>query len=120
MKKNLNKKLQLTEEEREEIDDNFESQTLLDAVDHVDQLRNLFGDREINRPPEIREDLMALHGLVFDAITQGIPQPNEMEIWDRAYDLQSDLYEAQEAIDQIQEVLTALIKTMPVRVTDLV
>ncbi len=116
----MNKKLQLTEEEREEIDDNFESQGLLDAVEQVDKLRSIFGDRDINRPPEIREDLMALHGVVFDAITQGSKHPKELEIWDMASDIESYLDDAREAIDQIQEVLTALIETMPERIADLV
>ncbi len=116
----MKKQAQLTEEEREDIDDNFESQSLLDAIDQVDKLRSIFGDRDINRPPEIREDLMALHGVVFDAITQGSPHPKELEIWDMASDIESYLDEAREAIDEIQETLTALIETMPERVADLI
>lgn len=115
-----NQKLQLTEEEREEIDDNFDSHRLLDVVDQVDKLRSIFGDRDINRPPEIRDNLMALHGVVFDAITQGSPHPKELEIWDMASDVESYLDEAREAIDEIQEVLTALMETIPDRIADLV
>jgi hypothetical protein len=120
MQKSEKQKLQLTEEEREEIDDNFDSHRLLDAIDQVDKLRSIFGDRDINRPPEIREDLMDLHSVVFDAIAQGSPHPKEMKIWDMASDIESYLDEAREAIDEIQEVLTALIETMPERVADLV
>lgn len=119
MKKDLEQRLQLTEEEREEVDENFTSHSLLDVVKQVDKLRRLFADREINRPPEIREDLMSLHGVVFDAITQRRPHPKELEIWNMADDIDSFLDEAREAIDQNQEVITALLETIPERVADL-
>ena len=52
-------------------EDAFETEQLLTAVDAVDQLRYMLADREdahdcVPRPPELRDNLMKLHSIVFN------------------------------------------------------
>jgi hypothetical protein len=44
---------------------------LLDTVGHVDELRGQLGDGEYSQPPEIRTDLLKLHGLAMDVVNNG-------------------------------------------------
>ncbi|MEX5912541.1 hypothetical protein AB6H03_24800 [Citrobacter portucalensis] len=53
---------QITNAEWEKISpDNFETASLLRAVDAIDDLRGDFNDGEYSAPPQIRTDLLRLH-----------------------------------------------------------
>ena len=61
------------------MDNEFETERILHAVDALDELRALLSDREeghgtIPRPPEIPDHLLKLHQLVFN---EGFEAPRE-------------------------------------------
>jgi hypothetical protein len=53
----------MSEKDWETLHENFETADLLRAVDCFDALRGYFNDREHFQPPEIRDELLKLHGL---------------------------------------------------------
>jgi hypothetical protein len=62
---------ELTEAEWERLGENFETASLLQAVDAVDTLRTQLSDGDGNRRPEIRDRLLKLHQLAMDVINRG-------------------------------------------------
>lgn len=103
----------LTDEQKEHIYENFDSSEILEAVDAVDKLRGLFADRDICRPPEIREDLMNLHGVVFESITQNGTHEEEANMLEMVIDIEDVLVDAREAIEQISDVMDRLQALVP-------
>ena len=60
---------QITNAEWEKISpDNFETASLLRAVDAIDDLRGDFNDGEYSAPPQIRTDLLRLHEIAMAVI----------------------------------------------------
>ena len=56
----------ITDEEWEKLSPaNFETHSLLRAVDAVDELRNDLNDGEYATPPQLRTDLLKLHQLAM-------------------------------------------------------
>jgi len=93
----------------EKLMEEFSSMEILETVTSLDEIRGIVGDREINRPPEIRDKLMRLHEMVMDEkITS-----NGETIWDLANEIQDELYPIQEAIEQIMDVLDKIIDSAP-------
>lgn len=63
---------QITNAEWEKISpDNFETASLLRAVDAIDDLRGDFNDGEYSAPPQIRTDLLRLHEIAMAVINEG-------------------------------------------------
>ncbi|HHT1384100.1 TPA: hypothetical protein ACTYCW_004774 [Escherichia coli] len=63
---------QITNAEWEKISpDNFETASLLRAVDAIDDLRGDFSDGEYSAPPQIRTDLLRLHEIAMAVINEG-------------------------------------------------
>ena len=51
---------------------------ILHAIDSLDQIRYILADAEYFRPPQIRQDLLSLHGLFFKIIREKyIPAKND-------------------------------------------
>ncbi|MDQ7839382.1 MAG: hypothetical protein RDU59_12920 [Thermodesulfobacteriota bacterium] len=93
----------------EELMEEFSSMEILEAVSSLDEIRGIVEDREINRPPEIREKLMKLHEMVMDEkITSG-----GETIWDLANEIQDELFPLQEAIEHIMDVLEKITDSAP-------
>ncbi len=61
----------MNDEEWRNLHENFETTLLLDAVGHVDELRGYLNDGEYGRPPEIRNDLLKLHGMAMYVVNNG-------------------------------------------------
>ena len=61
----------MTDDDWQHLYENFETYALLDAVDAVDRLRDDLNDGECGRPPELRTNLLKLHGLAMAAVNQG-------------------------------------------------
>ena len=57
--------IKLTSEILEKIEEEIETPQLLGAVGFLDEIRCLIGESEDLRPPQIREDLLQLHQLLF-------------------------------------------------------
>lgn len=68
--------MKLTDDDREKLRE-FETEDLLLAVDHLDEMRGELADDGI-RPPPIRMKLLELHQIAFDVIKRGI---NFLTVW---------------------------------------
>ena len=77
----------LSEKAHQKLYENFETTTLLDAVDHLDRLRSELADDEDFRPPTIRQDLLRLHQLAMDVVNSGYLNKGEA-LFDLAFDLE--------------------------------
>lgn len=89
--------MKLSGENRENLDD-FETQDILYAVDSLDEIRDAMGDNSIN-PPELRNQLLNLHSLIFNIIRKG------SEIDDEIFNLKDDIIESLETIiENAQEI----------------
>ena len=78
----------ITDEEWQTIHENFETTTLLTAVDKIDQVRGHLSDREYCQPPEIRDDLLKLHQLVMEVVNKGY---QDIEIVSELFDVADSL-----------------------------
>lgn len=95
----------------------FETERLLKAVDAVDQLRCVLGDQEegpgcVPRPPELRENLMKLHDLVFN---QGF-QVSREKLCKAAVvleDIDAEMYEIVQNAERVTQVLRDLRSALP-------
>jgi hypothetical protein len=72
---------ELTPDRRPEEAGDFDTMDLLEAVDHLDQIRYRVADQEKLRPPEVREQLMELHQLIFGLMREGRTIPDELQVW---------------------------------------
>ncbi|MBK7955695.1 MAG: hypothetical protein IPK02_18070 [Candidatus Accumulibacter sp.] len=62
----------ITGEEGDKLSpENFETHSLLRAVDAVDELRADLNDGEYVTPPQLRTDLLKLHRLAMAVINEG-------------------------------------------------
>ena len=61
----------MSEKDWEALHENFDTTDLLSAVDSLDALRGYLNDREHFQPPEIRGELLKLHGLAMKVIRNG-------------------------------------------------
>lgn len=93
----------------EKLMEDFHSLELLDAIDSLDAIRSVVGDREINRPPEIRDKLLRLHTMIMD---ETITSKGET-IWEFASGIEDDIYTIQENIEKILETLEKITDSAP-------
>ena len=106
------KMTRLSENTHQKLYENFETTTLLDAVDHLDRLRSELGDDEDFRPPTIRQDLLRLHQLAMDVVNRGYLSKGE-ELFDLAFDLEDQVFGLMENLEAIQDTLGALTRLAP-------
>ncbi|NEZ68337.1 transposase [Leptolyngbyaceae cyanobacterium CCMR0082] len=103
---------QYTQEYRQKIYEGFETTRLLSAVDHVDQLRQLLGDDEDFRPPQIRQDLLRLHQLAMEFVNNGAMSKGP-ELFDLAFDLDDQIFTIREALDEVEKTIQTLTDLAP-------
>ncbi len=60
--------MQVAEEDWNKLEDDFDTTTILAAVDVVAELRGYFADREDGVPLELRDDILKLHQLAMDVV----------------------------------------------------
>ena len=104
----------ITEEEWQTIHENFETTTLLTAVDKIDEVRSHLSDRDYCQPPEIRDDLLKLHQVAMEVVNKGY-QDNETvsKLFDLANDLDMQLFEIMEAMEFVQNTIEKLTELYP-------
>ena len=95
----------------EDLRDEFDTTELLEAVDSLDTIRGILADGDHLEPPQIRTDLLKLHGLAMDVFNRGHPVDEEMTTL--AWDIESQIDEIVEAADRIQKTLTELVQVFP-------
>ena len=102
----------MTQEEWGRLYDGFETRDLLDAVDHIDEVRSAIGDDENFRPPELRTDLLKLHGLAMEVVS-GADLSGADEMFDLADDLSLQVLTLTTALEKVQDILDRLLDLRP-------
>ncbi len=92
--------------------ENFDTMTLLHAVDAVDELRGELNDGEDGSPPQLRIDLLALHQLAMAVINQG-SRSRVAELFDLAVELEVQVAGMMTALEQVHETITELTALYP-------
>ena len=105
--------MRITDEEWDELSpENFETHSLLRAVDVVDELRGELNDGEDGAPPQLRDDLLKLHQLAMAVINQG-SRSQVADLFDPAVDLEDQVQSMMTALEQVQETLSQLTALYP-------
>lgn len=89
----------------------FETTSLLDAIDHLDNLRRGLSDDGI-RPPQLRDDLLKLHQLAMDYINEGDLDKQE-ELFDLAFDIGDRIFDWVQSLEAIEITLQNLTAFAP-------
>ena len=91
----------------------YETAQLLRAVDAVDAMRaHLEG--EGHAPPEIRTDLLKLHGLATRVVGQAKPDPASVrELFEMTGEIEYRIDELTEALDELRGIMDALVVLEP-------
>ena len=107
----------MSDKDWEALHENFDTAELLSAVDSVDALRGYLNDREHFQPPEIRGELLKLHGLAMKVIGAGARGGAE-EMFDLAEDLEEQVAQMMEDMEQIADTLGKLTSLRPKSLDD--
>jgi hypothetical protein len=91
---------------------NFETAALLRAVDAVDELRDDLNDGEDGRPPQLRTDLLKLHGLAMAVFNEG-GRSQVAKLFDFAMDLEDQVNHLVTTLEQVQDTLSHLTALYP-------
>ena len=102
----------MTEEEWQNLYENFETTWLLEAVDHIDNARGYLGDGENWEPPQIRTDLLRLHQLAMDVVNSGCTDKAQ-KFFDMANELEMQVSDLVEELEAVQDTLTKLTNLYP-------
>ena len=106
-----------TSDEMQKLYENFETTRLLSAVDSVDALSGHLNDGENCEPPEIRDDLLKLHGMAMAVVNNG-DKVQAQAFFDLAVDLQSQVWDMKEMLVKIEAVLNDLVNLYPESLSD--
>ena len=101
----------------EALHENFDTAELLTAVDSLDALRGHLNDRADFQPPEIRGELLKLHGLAMKVIGAGA-RGGAAKMFDLAEDLEEQVAQMLEEIEQIADTLGKLTSLRPKSLDD--
>ncbi len=102
----------MTDEQYENLYENFESRDLLTAIKKVDFLRRELADGYDLRPPEIRQDLLKLHDIAMDVINNGYRRKSN-EMFDLAFDIEYQVDDMMESLEELQTILSNLTGLAP-------
>jgi hypothetical protein len=102
----------MTKAEWHTLYNGFDTQSLLDAVDAIDELRDHLNDGEHNRPPEIRTNLLKLHTRAMDVVNSGHLEKAEA-MFDMADDLDLQVFQMLTLLEKVEETLSLLLKFRP-------
>lgn len=102
----------MTDEEWQNLYENFETTDLLSAVDAVDRLRDDLNDGEDFRPPELRISLLKLHELAMDVVNNG-SRSQASKMFDLAIELDDQVSGMMNELELIQDTLRKLVALYP-------
>ena len=103
----------ISDEEWEELTTkDFETFSLLNAVDAVDELRDHLNDGDYGRPPQLRTDLLKLHQLAMDVFNHGA-RSQLAELFDSAVELEDQVFQMMTSLEKVQETLSQLTSLYP-------
>lgn len=94
----------------EDLQQNFETMSILDAVDTIDEIRY-----RICEPEGLRSDLLRLHGLAHALINGDYTNASEKNgpIWELAEELESDIGEWADKLRAMSLMLDKLALLVP-------
>ena len=102
----------ITDKELEALQDGFDTVSLIQAVDELDQMRGHLNDRAHHNPPEIRNDILKLHDLAMDVVNHGM-KDRAPALFELAIEIEDQLSDLGTALDNIQETIAKLIDLQP-------
>jgi hypothetical protein len=103
----------ITDEEWDKLSpENFETHSLLRAVDAVDELRDDLNDGEYATPPQLRTDLLKLHQLAMAVINEG-SRSQVASLFELASDLDEQVSHMMTHLEEVQETLSRLTALYP-------
>lgn len=103
----------ITDEEWGELSpENFDTTTLLGAVDAVDELRGELNDGAHGSPPQLRDDLLELHQLAMAVFNHG-SRSRVADLFELAVELEVQVADMTTALEQVRETLSRLTALYP-------
>jgi len=103
----------ITDDEWDKLSpENFETHSLLRAVDAVDELRDDLNDGEYATPPQLRTDLLKLHQLTIAVINEG-SRSQVADLFELAGDLDEQVSYMLTKLEEVQETLSRLTALYP-------
>jgi len=107
----------ITDAELNKLENNFETASLLRAVDEIDKMRGYFNDRDHHRPPEIQDDLLRLHTL-GSWLSNARAKGEAREFFDLAMELDDQVFDISESLEAVRDILTKLTDLYPESLQD--
>jgi hypothetical protein len=105
--------ISITDTEWEQLSpENFDTTTLLSAVDAVDEMRGDLNDGEDGSPPQLRSDLLKLHQLAMAVVNSGA-RHQVAELFDLAVELEDQVFGLMTSLEQVQKTLSQLTALYP-------
>ncbi len=93
----------------ERLRENFESHDILDAVDHLDEVRPIISDDDF-RPPEIRIKLLKLHKVAMELINTGSEDKKKLDqLLEMAREIDDEIFDCLENLEKINTTITKLL-----------
>ena len=102
----------MNDKEWRNLQENFETAWLLDAVGQVDELRGYLNDGEYGRPPEIRDDLLKLHGLAMDVVNNGW-DTDLKKMAELAVGIEDEILDIMRHTDALYQIVNKLTALLP-------
>ena len=102
----------ITNEELQNLYENFDTARLLDAIGQIDEARRHLGDSENYKPPQIRFDLFKLHELAMSVINNGSTEKAQ-ELFNMAFDLEMQVSTIIELLENVYCTLGKLTDLYP-------
>jgi hypothetical protein len=102
----------LTDDELRTLSENFETGSLLTAIDQLDKVRGELADGDNGEPPELRTELLRLHQLAMEVVNNG-RTGQARELFELAGALEMQVFEMVGALDDIQQTLNKLTDLYP-------
>jgi len=103
--------MKLTDDDREKLRE-FETEDLLLAVDHLDEMRGELADHGI-RPPAIRMKLLELHQIAFDVIKRGHQFPDGMDMIETTDEILESIENIIDNAEKLQSVISDFQQLLP-------
>ena len=108
----------MTKAEWERLYNGFETRSLLEAVDAIDEIRSQLGNDEDGGPPELRTDLLRLHDRAMSVVNDGSLSGSEA-MFDLAEELDAQVFELTTALEKVEATLSLLLGFRPEFVDDM-
>jgi hypothetical protein len=103
----------ITDDEWDKLSpENFETHSLLRAVDAVDELRDDLNDDDYATPPQLRTDLLRLHQLAMAVVNEG-SRSRVADLFELAGDLDEQVAYMMTKLEELQETLSRLTALYP-------